>query len=361
MRGTRGWVAALVCAACGMAGAEDFKIQSFNGTGQLTFNEISTATVYRVEWAPTPSGPWTNSWDALAAIAATGSGSVTCSVPMCYRVVATVTNASTETVPQSMVLIPGGTNSGTDPDYGAYSLTVASFYMDRFEVTKALWDEVRAWALGNGYTDLTTGGGKAANHPAHSVNWYDAVKWCNARSQKAGLTPVYYTDEAMTQVYKNGDVSEPYVKASAVGYRLPTDVQWEYAARGGVASRRFPWSDTNTIQHARANYFSDSLYDYDTSPTRELHPTYATGDGEPYTSPAGSFAPNGYGLYDMAGNVFELCHDWYPGFEGSHRVLHGGGWYDYGYYCRVARRHRCEPYFRFNLFGFRAVLPLGQQ
>jgi formylglycine-generating enzyme required for sulfatase activity len=364
MRGARGLVVALVCAVCGTAGAGEFKIQSFDGTGQLTFNRVATATVYRVEWAPTPSGPWTNFTGAAGAaldnIAQFSSGSYTCSVPMCYRVVATVTNAAPPQVPQGMVLIPAGTNSGADPDFGAYSLTVEAFYMDATEVTKAMWDEVRIWAADNGYADLAAGGGKAANHPVQTVNWYDVAKWCNARSQKAGRTPVYYTDAAMTQEYKTGDVSEPYVKASADGYRLPTDVQWEYAARGGVSSWRFPWSDADTIQHARANYYSSSSYAYDTSPTRDYHPTYATG-GTPYTSPAGSFAPNGYGLYDMAGNVWEWCYDWYPGYEGSGRVLRGGGWGSYASYCRVAYRSDDLPDYRRDDYGFRAVLPPGQQ
>jgi formylglycine-generating enzyme required for sulfatase activity len=259
-----------------------------------------------------------------------------------------------------MVAIPGGTNSGTDPDLGAYSLTVEAFYMDRYEVTKALWDEVRTWASGNGYTDLTTGGGKAANHPVQAVSWHDVVKWCNARSQKAGRTPVYYTDAAMTQVYKTSDVNEPYLKVLADGYRLPTDVQWLYAARGGVASRRFPWNDTDTIQHARANYTSYSSTAYDTSPTRGNHPTYNDGT-TPYTSPVGAFAANGYGLYDMAGNVWEWCYDWHPNAVGSIRVLRGGSWSNSGSNCRVAYRSSNYPVYRYNYYGFRAVLPPGQQ
>jgi len=79
-------------------------------------------------------------------------------------------------------------------------------------------------------------------------------------------------------------------------------VEWEKAARGGVSGRRFPWSDTDTIQHARANYYSDASYSYDTSPTRGYHPTFDTG-GYPNTSPVGYFAPNGYGFFDMAGNA----------------------------------------------------------
>jgi formylglycine-generating enzyme required for sulfatase activity len=230
--------------------------------------------------------------------------------------------------------------------------------MDRCEVTKALWDEVANWNGGNGYDYLHHGSGKAANHPVQWVSWYDCVKWCNARSQKNGRTPVYYTDAAMTQVYKTDLLSEPYVKATANGYRLPSDVQWQYAARGGVASHRFPWGDSDDIQHSRANYYSVSLLIYDTSPTKDYHPAYNDGV-MPYTSPVGSFAPNGYGLYDMAGNVSELCYEWYYGTSCSYpsRVERGGSWSTDANYCKVCVR---APNFypaTGNFIGFRTCLP----
>jgi len=351
----------LLAAGAKTGRAEALAIQSFDGTGQLLFNRVPTATVYRVEWAPSPAGPWTTFSGAAAeldGIPQFSGDSYTCSVPMCYRVVASVTNALVEppSIPEGMVLIPKGTNSGTDPDFGAYWLNVVEdFYMDRYEVTKTLWDAVRIWAEDNGYTDLPAGGGKAANHPVQSVNWYDCVKWCNARSQKAGLTPVYYTDDAMTQVYMTENVLEPYVMTSANGYRLPTDMQWHYAARGGVANRRFPWGDVDSIQHTRANYNSSNLYAYDTSETRGYHPTYASG-GVPYTSPVGAFAPNGYGLFDMVGNVNEWCFDWYPGHEGTDRVIRGGGWVNNAKVSRFALRGRSIPSPRDTAYGFRTVL-----
>jgi len=271
--------------------------------------------------------------------------------------------AESQLSPAGMVLIPAGVNTGTDPDFGAYSLTdETAFYMDKYEVTKAQWDAVQTWGLANGYTDLATGAGKAANHPVQTVNWYNCVKWCNARSEKEGREAAYYTDAGYTSMYKTGTVSgvsAPYLKGSAKGYRLPTEVQWVYAARGGATSHRFPWSDSDNIQHARANYSSSSSYAYDTSPTRGYHPSY-TNAPTPYTSPAGVFAPNGYGLYDMAGNVFEWCFDWYPGLEGSYRVLRGGSWNRSADYCRVAYRNLTYPDYSAYNIGFRAVLPPGQ-
>ena len=368
--------AALVCAAvtAGSARAEDLAIISFGGNGQMVFNTLNDGTNYdyRVEWAPTPAGPWTcfeGAAGLLQNISSESSGCVTSSVPMSYRVVALPPHL------RGMVRIPGGTNSGVDPDYysmyslmssgtdpendydGTYSLTVEEVYMDRYEVTKAMWTEVKNWNGGNGYAYDNAGSGKAADHPVHTVNWYDCVKWCNARSQKEGRTPVYYMDAAMTQVYTNGRVSEPYVKASANGYRLPTVTEREYAMRGGLSGKPFPWG--YLIQHARANYYSYSPYSYDTSPTREYHPTYNDGV-YPYTSPGGSFAPNGYGLYDMAGNVWEWCYDWHPGYVGSHRVLRGGSWDYRAIDCQSTSQLRYSPSSCGFDVGFRAVLSPGQ-
>jgi formylglycine-generating enzyme required for sulfatase activity len=222
-----------------------------------------------------------------------------------------------------VVSIPAGSFSmGDNFNEGGglpvHTVTLSAFFMDRYEVTKALWDEVLnwSWTVGTGYSYNKVSTGEAANHPVQTEEWYDILKWCNARSQKEGRTPVYYTDAGLIQIYKTGS-SEPYVNWAANGYRLPTEAEWEKAARGGVSARRFPWGDIDTIQHARANYYSSSSYTYDTSPTRGYHPSYSTegeyGETFPHTSPVGSFAPNGYGLYDMAGNVDEWCWDWYDG------------------------------------------------
>ena len=261
--------------------------------------------------------------------------------------------------PVGMMPIPGGTNAGMDPDFGEYSLTVDPFLMDRYEVTKALWGEVYNWAVTNGYSFDNVGSGKVADWPIYSVNWYDCIKWCNARAQRVGREPVYYTDSGYTHVYKTDQVQEPFVKAAANGYRLPTDVQWHYAARGGAVGRRFPWGDTDTIQHARANYFSQSDIDYDTSLTRGWLPTYNSGSF-PYVSPVGKFAPNGYGLYDMAGNVWEWCFDWRPSYVGSQRIFRGGGWTDFAFTCRVADRYGYTPGYAGDVVGFRCVLPIEQ-
>jgi formylglycine-generating enzyme required for sulfatase activity len=271
-------------------------------------------------------------------------------------------------VPAGFALIPAGPfQMGQDGISGpVHTLQVSAFYMGKYEVTKEEWDAVRTWGLANGYTDLSVGnawnGTKGANHPVADISWYDVVKWCNARSQRDGLVPCYTISGA---TYKTGYGAAPLCNWSVNGYRLPTEAEWEKAARGGLSAQNFPWG--NTITHSQANYYSDSSYASDVSPTRGDHPTYGTG-AQPYTAPVGSFAPNGYGLYDMAGNVAEWCWDW-PGdyaassqtdprgaATGNIRVLRGGGWIDYGVTStRCADRTGTLPDRAISYAGFRVA------
>ena len=281
--------------------------------------------------------------------------------------------------PTGMALIPAGSftmgncmsaSEGWTEELPTHTVSVSAFYMDKYLVTKALWDSVYVWAVAHGYSFDNVGSGKAANHPVHTINWYDMVKWCNARSEKEGRSPAYYTNATQSVVYRTGriDVQNAWVKWNA-GYRLPTEAEWEKAARGGLSGKRFPWGDT--ITHSQANYYSSSSYAYDISPTRGYHPSYDN-DPMPYTSPVGSFAPNGYGLYDMAGNVWEWCWDWFGSYSsgsqtdprgptsGSDRVRRGGCWYGSAYFCRVAYRYYLWPDGVLGNLGFRSALPSGQ-
>jgi uncharacterized repeat protein (TIGR02543 family) len=256
--------------------------------------------------------------------------------------------------PVGMSLIPAGAftmGASLDgiSDAPLRTVTLSAFYMGQMEVTKAEWDAVRAWAVSNGYTDLSGGAGKAPNHPVQTVNWFHVIKWCNARSEKEGLTPCYTVSGS---VMRTGSAA-PTVNWAANGYRLPTEAEWEKAARGGLSGKRFPLGDT--ISHIQANYKSSTSYSYDISPTLYYHPIYGTGSA-PYTSPVGSFTANGYGLQDMAGNVWEWCWDRYGTYavgaqtdprgaaSGSGRVLRGGGWGDSNAsYCRTAFRISYAP------------------
>jgi formylglycine-generating enzyme required for sulfatase activity len=266
-------------------------------------------------------------------------------------------------------LIPSGsftmgrTSGDTDSDAPPVTVNVSAFYMGKFEVTKAEWDEVRTWGSSNGFTDMETGSGRDINHPVQTVTWWDAIKWCNARSQKEGLTPCYTVNGS---VMKTGTTA-PDVNWTANGYRLPTEAEWEKAARGGVSGKRFPWG-TDTISHSQANYYASTNYSYDSSSSvNYYHPTYSVG-GMPFTSPVGSFAANGYGLHDMAGNVWEMCWDWYGAStyvnnatdplgaaSGTYRVYRGGSWYSYANSSRAANRFSLAPSSSSDNRGFRVA------
>lgn len=288
----------------------------------------------------------------------------TVSVPMFYRVV-----MATHSPPLGMVWIDGG-----EVELGQIGITepvhtnfISGFWMDEMEVTYGKWKDVYNWAGTNGYTFDNPGSGKTNNHPVQMVNWHDSVKWCNARSQYEGLTPCYYIDPFFFTVYKTGnvDISNSWVNWSANGYRLPTEAEWEKAARGGRQRRLFPWGE-DTIRHARANYYADNLYSYDTSPASGWHPDFQT-DGIPYTSPAGCFPGNGYGLHDMAGNIWEWCWDWKAPYAanyaidpqgpatGAQRVRRGGSWNNYPATAFVARRSNLDPITKSNSHGFRCA------
>jgi len=280
--------------------------------------------------------------------------------------------------PAGMVLIPAGSftmGDALDSEYDAVPTTnvsVSAFYMDVNLVSYGLWLAVCNWATNNGYTFYNNAvSGKGTDHPVQLVDWFSALKWCNARSQQAGLTPVYYTDAGLTQPYTNHVVTA-YANWTANGYRLPTEAEWEKAARGGLSGQRFPSGDT--ISESQANYQGDTTnYSYDFGPSG-YNATYMTG-GIPYTSPVGSFAANGYGLRDMAGNISEWCWDWYAGppyppgspyLGGSDprgpvsifpnwRVFRGGGWDNVAIRACCADRSGYTPTVGSNDVGFRCA------
>src|ERR1035437_8090607 len=271
--------------------------------------------------------------------------------------------------PAGMALIPAGAftmgdNLDGESDATPISVTVSAFYMDVNLVSYSQWQTVYNWATNHGFGFALAGSGKAANHPVQTVDWYDTVKWCNARSQQAGLTPVYYTDAGLTQVYTNGEVT-PYVNWAAKGYRLPTEAEWEKAARGGLSGQRFPWG--NVITESLANYYgATASYSYDLGPNG--YNAAFTNGVTPYTSPVGYFAPNGYGLYDMAGNALEWCWDWYGEPYGQPtttnptgpatgvvRVVRGGAWANYAHNARCASHGGGTPSYAATGYGFRCV------
>jgi len=171
-----------------------------------------------------------------------------------------------------------------------HTVRLDEFFIDRYETKYALWKEVHEWAVAHGYEFDNAGrngsAGEGDNMPVVMVSWYDAVKWLNARSEKEGRRPAYFIDDAHAEVYRKGrvDLADAQADWSSGGYRLPTEAEWEKAARGGLEGRRYPWGDE--LEPGRANYDKGR------------------------TVPVGSYPANGYGLFDMAGNVFEWVWDW---------------------------------------------------
>jgi formylglycine-generating enzyme required for sulfatase activity len=317
------------------------------GQQSLLYWPTSGTTNYVLQTTTNLASPnWVTATNAVTVNAVT----VTNSTPAGYFQLRQSTN------PPGMVLIPAGSfvignyiinnfyNTATnDPDTTdciPTNVYVSAFYMDVNLVNSNQWAAVYSYATGNGYAFTHPGWARAGNNPVVYVDWFDCVKWCNARSQQAGLTPVYYKDGGFTQVFTNGDNGTTvYANWSANGYRLPTDAEWEKAARGGLTGNRFPWG--NVITESQANYMaSPATYFYDISTYSGYNTNY--NNSPDYTSPVGSFAPNGYGLYDMSGNVYEWCWDWVAGppypagspylggsnptgpSTGSYRVLRGG-------------------------------------
>ncbi|MCP5489093.1 MAG: SUMF1/EgtB/PvdO family nonheme iron enzyme, partial [Verrucomicrobia bacterium] len=170
-----------------------------------------------------------------------------------------------------------------------------------------------------------------------------------------------------SNVYRSGEI-EPFVDWAAEGYRLPTEAEWEKAARGGITDTRFPWNDyTNKISHEKAVYDGCApCYSYDLS--TGAHPLYGS-----FLAPVGSFLPNSYGLYDMAGNVAEWCWDWSEDSYyvsspysnpmgpsgGLQKVIRGGHIQLSAYASRCSARSEYPPTWENNIvyanIGFRCV------
>jgi formylglycine-generating enzyme required for sulfatase activity len=241
------------------------------------------------------------------------------------------------------VKIPGGTftmgspanEAERDDDEIQHQVTVSTFYLGKHEVTQKEWQEV----MGNNPSNF-----QGDNLPVEQVSWYEAVEYCNKRSQREGLVPAY--------TINGTDVSWD---RSASGYRLPTEAEWEYACRAGTGG---PFSTGNNITPEQANY--DGNYPYNNN---------AKGTYREKTVNAGSFAANPWGLYDMHGNVWEWCWDWYGDYPsgaqtdpvgpaaGADRVRRGGSWNFDGRYLRSADRGSYAPANRNYYLGFRLARP----
>lgn len=206
--------------------------------------------------------------------------------------------------------------------------TIRDLLVSNTETTWGEWKRVRTWATANDYdlADIGAASGSVDRQPVQSVSWFDALKWCNARSEMEGLTPAYTVNDT---TYKTGNQSAARYTV-ADGYRLPTEAEWAWAAQGGVQGLPTIYSGSNDVG-AVAWYVVNS------------------GDSP---KPVGTKAANELGIFDMSGNVFEWCWDEQFNNQGANR---GGSWETGAEQCEVAKSYEDDPDVRATDLGFRVV------
>jgi formylglycine-generating enzyme required for sulfatase activity len=209
------------------------------------------------------------------------------------------------------------------------------FYIGKYEVT---FDEYDEFCEATGRSKPSDSGWGREVRPVINVSWWDAIAYCNWLSEKEKLPKAY--DSKGNLLDKDGRVTTDVTKV--LGYRLPTEAEWEYAAHGGNESKGYKYSGSYSVGDV-AWYSSNS--------GRETHEV-------------GEKVPNELGLYDMSGNVWEWCSDWYGSYSssartnpynnsGSYRVIRGGSWSIVASYVRVADRDYGSPTYTGRYLGFR--------
>ena len=232
--------------------------------------------------------------------------------------------------PENFIFISAGLftmgysgGNGYSNELPVHEVAFSSYVIGKYEVTQAEYQAL----MGNNPSYFL-----GSDKPVENVSWYDVVEYCNARSIEESLTPCYDTDDWSCDF-------------SANGYRLPTEAEWEYAARGASNDPDYLYSGSDNIE-------SVAWYSANSGST---------------THTVGTKSPNSLGIYDMSGNVWEWCNDWYGDYSssvqsdpigpatGSYRVIRGGSWGSSATHCRVAFRSHYTPTLSYNSVGFRIV------
>jgi sulfatase modifying factor 1 len=252
----------------------------------------------------------------------------------------------TSAVPDGMVRVEGGTfmmgsSEISDEVYSnespAHRVTLGDFYMSKYEVTQALWSKV----MGNNPSHFRGND----NLPVDNVSWYDCIRFCNAYSRMMGYKECYHIRDSVDENKLESSVVT-IVNGGRGGFRLPTEAEWEYAARGGKMESKYKYAGSNSLKKV--------AWYHDISDNK----THLVGEKK----------PNILGLYDMSGNVWEWCWDHYGPYSPDSkpnprysvpffRVLRGGGWQSSEHECRVLSRIYGANYGGFNIadLGVRVV------
>ena len=378
-----------VCACGG-----ELRIESFGHGGQLVFSPLDNGTNYnyRVEWAPAAGGPWSTFGGAgtwLDTISATEGSSVTSTVPMFYRAVATRGDYLV------VDLSPGSSASNYPVTYyGTLADLPAAANSDVYKTTSLLMRLIPrgTFMMGSPTNEI----GRLLNEPQHQVtltqDFYIGVFEVTQKQWERvmGSWPSYFTNTIHRDSRPVEKVHYDDIRGSSSGaewpgngnvdadsfmgrlrartgraFDLPTESQWEYAGRGGVPTALHSgYNLTSTSNDPRMNEVGRYWYNGGSG--------YSPGaDATAGSAKVGSYLVNQWGLYDIQGNIWEWCLDWYGDYPGttsdpkgastgSDRVLRGGCWYYLASHSRVAYRSTYLPGYGFNRVGFRACLPPAQ-
>ena len=400
------WMVVLVMIGCVMlsgrlAQAGELAIASFGSTGQLTFSTLNDGTNYnyQVEWAPAVAGPWSpfaGMGASMGSLVAAPGSVVTSTVAMCYRVVATLgdymvvdisggTNVTEYPVSYYRTLadipggvgvnddaykttnmvfrrIPAGTFSmgsptaelGRNSDENQHQVTLTQpFYVGVFEVTQKQWERV----MGTWPSYFNNASYRDAR-PVEQVSYYQ-IRENPANSDDPTVS--WPTNSAVNAQSFMGRLRARTGKA----FDLPTESQWEYAGRAGTTTA------LNSGKNLTATGSCPNMSEVGRNWFNGGSGYTQIGDTSVGAAKVGSYLPNAWGLYDIHGNVWEWCLDWYgtyPGtvsdpagaLTGSYRVFRGGSWTGFAYYCRVGFRIDIGPGGAYSDIGFRVALPSGQ-